>query len=132
MFDYNVAENHNNISMVKNYVCIQNTFLYSVPSTPRLLRITRGIEKGVELNWLPPVNPNGVIMSYEIEYTTNITLTTISGTVLTQNNLTHYNLTGLVEDATYYITLAAVNAVGKSQSVHVKVFNSDKHQDGKL
>ena len=56
---------------------------------------------------------------------------TLNVTNITANN-THYNLTGLVEDATYYIKLVAVNAVGKSQSVHehVKVFNSDKHQDG--
>ena len=50
-------------------------------------------------------------------YTSNVTN-------ITTNN-THYNLTGLVEDATYYITLVAVNAVGKSQSV--KLFNNEKH-----
>ena len=109
MFDYNVAKNHNNISIVKNYVCIHN-FLYSVPSTPRQLRITRGIENGVELNWLPPVNPNGVI-TYEIEYTTNSTFTIIGGTVLTQNNLTHYNWTGPeFEFPTYFMRVRAVNS----------------------
>ena len=63
-----------------------NLVLYSVSSSPRLLRITRDIGNEVELNWLPPVNPNGVINSYVIEYTTNSTFTTISGTVLTQNS----------------------------------------------
>ena len=40
---------------------------------------------------------------------------TCSVTNITTNN-THYNLTGVVKDATYYITLVAVNAVGKSKS----------------
>ena len=44
---------------------------------------------------------------------------------ITTNN-THYNF--FVDGATYYITLVAVNAVGKSQSVHLEVFN--KHQKG--
>ena len=84
---------------------------YSVPSPPRLLRITRDIENGVELNWLPPVNPNGVITSYEIEYTTNSTFTTISGTVtvLTKNSLTHYNWRG-AEFPTHYMRVRAVNS----------------------
>ena len=71
--------------------------------------ITRNIENRVELNWLPPVNPNGVITSYEIEYATNSAFTTISGTVLTQNNLTHYNWTG-PEFPTYYMRVRAVNS----------------------
>ena len=86
-----------------------HAFPCSVPSPPRLLRITRNIENGVELNWLPPVNPNGVITSYEIEYTTNIIFTTISGTVLIQKSLTHYNWTG-PEFPTYYMRVRAVNS----------------------
>ena len=71
--------------------------------------ITRGIENRVELNWLPPVNPNGVITSYNIEYTTNSAFTTISETVLTKNSLTHYNWTG-PEFPTYYMRVRAVNS----------------------
>ena len=67
------------------------------------------MENGVELNWLPPVNPNGVITSYEIEYTTNSAFTTINGTVLTQNSLTHYNWTG-PEFPTHYMRVRAVNS----------------------
>ena len=84
-------------------------FLYSVPSPPRLLRITRDFENGVELNWLPPVNLNGLITSYEIEYTTNNTFTTISGIVLSPNSLTHYNWTG-PEFPTYYMRVRGVNS----------------------
>ena len=45
-------------------------------------------------------------------------------TNITTNN-THYKLTELVEDATYYITLVAMNAVGKSQSVYVELALND-------
>ena len=51
---------------------------------------------------------------------------TCSVTEITTNN-THYKLTELVEDATYYITLVAVNAVGKSQSVEL-VLNDNKSE----
>ena len=84
-------------------------FHFSVPSPPRLLRNARDIENGVELNWLSPVNPNGVNTSYEIEFTTNSAFTTINGTVLTQNSLTHYNWTG-PEFPTYYMRVRAVNS----------------------
>ena len=43
------------------------------------------------------------------KYTTNSTFTTISGTVLTQNSLTHYNWTG-PEFPTYYMRVRAVNS----------------------
>ena len=49
---------------------------------------------------------------------------TFSVTNITTNN-TRFNLTGLMEDATYCITLVAVNAVGKSDSV--MLFNGEKH-----
>ena len=84
-------------------------FKFPVPSLPRLLRTARDIENGVELNWLPPVNPNGVITSYVIEYGTNSIFTTISGTVLTQKSLTHYNWTG-PEFPTYYMRVRAVTS----------------------
>ena len=43
-------------------------------------------------------------------------------------NNTHYNLTGLVEDATYCIKLVAVNAVGKSNSVEPALSDNESEQ----
>ena len=40
-------------------------------------------------------------------------------------NYTHYNLTRLVEVVTYYITLVAVNAVGKSDFVELTSANRE-------
>ena len=64
----------------------------------------------------PPTTCDGVTW-YEFSYTMDKTFT-CSVTNITTNS-THYNLTEK-KDATYYITLVAVNAVGKSKfAVHV-------------
>ena len=75
----------------------------------------------IEWDESPPTTCDGVTW-YELSYTMDKNF--ISNVTNITTNNTHYNLTGLVEDATYYITLVAVNAVGKSQSV---LFNGDKH-----
>ena len=43
-----------------------------------------------------------------------------------KTNNTHYKLKKIVEDATYYITLVAKNAVGKSHSVMIELALNDK------
>ena len=77
----------------------------TVPSVPRLLSVTRNLSDGFELNWLPPREPNGRPV-YEIEYGTDDTNFT---TVDTGSGDTHYNLTGLQHNTTYYIRVVAVN-----------------------
>ena len=68
---------------------------------------TRVFQDGVELNWIPPREPNGEL-HYIIQYGSNTTNTT--------SNLTYYNLTGLVNGTTYYITVMAVNSAGSNTS----------------
>ena len=53
---------------------------------------------------------------------------TFNVTNITTNN-THFKLTELVEDATYYITLVAVNAVGKSHSVTIELVLNDNESE---
>ena len=81
------------------------------PSAPRFLSITRMLEGGIELNWLPPTEPNGEV-HYVIYYTPE------GGTEQSNNtgsNLTHYNLTGLERNRVYTnIAVQAVNSVGSS------------------
>ena len=81
------------------------------PSTPRVLSITRILESGIELNWLPPTEPNGEV-HYVIYYTPE------GGTeqsIDTGSNLTHYNLTGLERNRVYNnIAVQAVNVFGRS------------------
>ena len=75
-----------------------------------MLSITRNLESGIELNWLPPTEPNGEV-HYVIYYTPE------GGTeqsIDTGSDLTHYNLTGLERNRVY--TNMAVQAVTSTGS----------------
>ena len=118
---------------MSNYILMKILALYnyfsiciSAPSPPYLLRILltslRGSEYIVELNWLPPINPNGVITRYKIEYTTNSDFTTTNGIehICTRNNLTYYNWTITdLEFSTYYIRVRAVNSANNDTSKYL-------------
>ena len=85
---------------------------FTVPTAPRDVTITRVFQHGVELNWLPPTEPNGEV-HYVIYYTPE------GGTeqsIDTGSNLTHYNLTGLERNRVYTnIAVQAVTLVGRSE-----------------
>ena len=69
----------------------------SVATKPRKVKITRVFQDGIELNWLPPTEPNGEV-HYVIYYTPE------GGTeqsIDTGSDLTHYNLTGLERNRVY-------------------------------
>ena len=72
----------------------------------------REFQDGVELNWLPPTEPNGEV-HYVIYYTPE------GGTeqsIDTRSNLTRYNLTGLERNRVYTnIAVQAVNSAGTSK-----------------
>ena len=84
----------------------------TAPSLPKVLSITRILEAGIELNWLPPTEPNGEVR-YVIYYTPE------GGTERSHTiwkNLTHYNLTGLERNRVYTnIAVQAVNSAGSSE-----------------
>ena len=84
----------------------------TVPSPSRYLSVTRVFDDGIELNWLPPTEPNGEVLHYVIYYTPE------GGTeqsIDTGSNLTHYNLTGLERNRVYTnIAVQAVNSAGRS------------------
>ena len=93
----------------------------TVPSPPREANITRVFQDGVELNWLPPTEPNGEV-HYVIYYTPeNATEQSID----TGSNLTHYNLIGLERNRVYTnISVQAVNSVGRSdRSAEIAQYN---------
>ena len=81
------------------------------PSSPTFLSIMREFQDGIELNWLPPIEPNGEV-HYVIYYTPE------GGTehsINTGSDLTHYNLTGLERNRVYTnIAVQAVNSAGRS------------------
>ena len=81
------------------------------PSPPRHITITRVFQDGVELNWLPPTEPNGAV-HYVVEYKREDSGNWTS--VNTTSDSTHYNLTGLHSGTHYTIRVVAVNSAGRS------------------
>ena len=95
------------------------------PSDPRALSITKILKAEIELNWLPPTEPNGEV-HYVIYYTPK------GGTeqsIDTGSNLTHYNLTGLERNRVYTnISVQAINVAGRSE--RSAVMAQYKHTQG--
>ena len=87
------------------------TFHPADPSPPRNVTITRVFQDGVELNWLPPTEPNGEV-HYVVEYKREDSGNWTS--VNTTSDSTHYNLTGLHSDTNYTIRVVAVNSAGRA------------------
>ena len=96
---------------VHNYTYIPPCTYIIGPSSPKSLSITKAFQDGIELNWLPPTEPNGEV-HYVIYYTPE------GGTeqsIDTGSNLTHYNMTGLERNRVYTnIAVQAVNSAGRS------------------
>ena len=85
-----------------------------------MLSITKILEAGIELNWLPPTEPNGEV-HYVIYYTPE------GGTEQsndTGSDLTHYNLTGLERNRVYNnIAVEAVIVEGSGRSAVIEQYN---------
>ena len=103
-----------------SHTCTSST----APSPPRHLTRTRVFHDGIELNWIPPREPNGDIRYYNITYTTQ---DGAQQEINTTNNINYYNLTGLERGQTYNITVVAVNSAGDgggSQPITCSIHNS--------
>ena len=81
-------------------------FNHTDPSPPRSVTITRVFQDGVELNWLPPTEPNGEV-HYVVEHKREDSGNWTS--VNTTSDGTHYNLTGLHSGTNYTIRVSAVS-----------------------
>ena len=92
---------------INRYYTLQCTLYPPDPSPPRRITITRVFQDGVELNWLPPTEPNGEV-HYVIEYKREDSGNWAS--VNTTSDSTHYNLTGLHSGTNYSIRVVAVSS----------------------
>ena len=81
------------------------------PSAPRYPAIIGDDTDGIELNWIPPLEPNGDVY-YLIEYNDGINTASVN----TSSESTYFNLTGLQRGVTYKITMVAVNSAGRSDT----------------
>ena len=85
------------------------------PTAPRHLTVVGSTSTSVDLNWIPPLHPNGVI-HYEIEYSTSENFVENKTTINTGSNKTHYVLSGLTPGIQYYVRVTARNFVGATSS----------------
>ena len=83
----------------------------SEPSAPRHPCIIAADTDGIELNWIPPLEPNGDVY-YVIEYNDGNTTDSVN----TSSESTYFNLTGLQRGVTYNITVVAVNSAGRNDT----------------
>ena len=86
----------------------------TVPSPPRMLTmIGEPTGSTVELNWLPPLHPNGVI-HFEIEYEPAMTAGDPVDAI--SSSSPYFTLTLPNEFLTYNVTVAAVNTQGQGST----------------
>ena len=91
-----------------------NIYISTVPSPPRMLTMI-GTPSGstVELNWLPPLHPNGAI-HYEIEYEPAVT----PGDPVNAGSSSslYFTLTLPNEFLSYNVRVVTVNTQGRASS----------------
>ena len=83
----------------------------SEPSAPRYPCILGESRNGIELNWIPPLEPNGDVY-YLIEYNDGNKVVSVN----ISSESTYFNLTGLQRGVTYNITVVAVNSAGRNDT----------------
>ena len=101
------------------HTCVLGPFsILTDPSCPRNVTATRVFKNTVELNWLPPTEPNGEV-HYVIEYKREDGGSWTS--INTTSDSTHYNLTGLHNGTNYTIRVVAVNSAGQNESTPITI-----------
>ena len=100
----------------------------TVPSNPRAPAVSRVFQDGVELNWIPPREPNGQI-KYLVWY--KVLRDTSWIQVDTRSNETYLNITGLHINNHYCFQVIAVGAMGRTLS-SVTTYRHRPQSDGEL
>lgn len=82
-----------------------------IPTSPVASQQTPQSSTGLKLSWTAPASNGGsAITQYAIQYSTEPDM--ITSPVMTGSTATTYNINGLLSGATYYMRVAAVNAIG--------------------
>ena len=79
--------------------------IHSLTATPKVISIV--------LSWRPPLEPNGVIIAYEVQYSSEGEKTNV--TVIGQDN--SFTITGLLPSTHYNISVMAYTIVGPGVAV---------------
>jgi hypothetical protein len=81
------------------------------PTSPVASQQTVQTSNGLKLSWTAPASNGGsAITQYAIQYSTEPDM--VTSPVMTGSTATTYNINGLLSGATYYMRVAAVNAIG--------------------
>jgi len=116
------------ITVVYIHLLCSDFYYSTVPSPPRMLTMTATpTGSTVELNWLPPLHPNGAIR-YEIEYKTAVT----PGDPVNAGNSSSPYFTLILpnEFVTYNITIAAVNILSMTSTQSVLPVCPGRNREG--
>ena len=103
---------------------------HAAPSPPRMLTIIGNTTSStVELNWLPPLHPNGAI-HYEIEY--EPAMTPGDPVNAGSSSSPYFTLTLPNEFLTFNVTVTAVNTqgIGSEQSSVLPVCLGESREEG--
>jgi hypothetical protein len=81
------------------------------PTSPVASQQTVQTSNGLKLSWTAPASNGGsAITQYAIQYSTEPDM--VTSPTMTGSTATTYNINGLLSGATYYMRVAAVNAIG--------------------
>ena len=100
--------------------CLTNvgTVTSAVPSAPVNVLVVDADNTSLLLMWDPPTIPNGIILSYRVEYFGVETTSTVNSSFYNVRDKTVYNVAStfiydLVPFSTYNITVAAATSIGE-------------------
>ena len=100
--------------------CLTNvgTVTSAVPSSPVNVLVVDADNTSLLLMWDPPTIPNGIILSYRVEYFGVETTSTVNSSFYDVRDKTVYNVAStfiydLVPFSTYNITVAAATSIGE-------------------
>ena len=90
----------------------------AVPSAPVNVLVVDADNTSLLIMWDPPTVPNGIILSYRVEYFGVDTTSTVNSSFYDVKDITVYNMTStfiyeLVPFSTYNITVAAATSTGE-------------------
>ena len=94
-------------------------FLYTAPGPVSGLSADPGVVH-VNITWNPPIEPNGVIVNYEVGFTFGTGVLKYINTVDT-----HYTLTNVPPDTEVTLTVRAYTSIGPGNSLFSAVSTTD-------
>ena len=91
------------------YTCIFSSLFLLVPSEPRNLSYVNVSASSIRVSWDPPLEKNGIILSYTLEYTELLTNTTTYIDILpgSEQERVHVLIEQLMEYDEYTVRVAA-------------------------